>query len=114
MSDFGHMAGQLARLGQLQERIRAVGDVTSESGHVRRHLIDGPKSTEELEQLTGLTGKQIWGRLKWDMQQGRVRRTPDLRFELVEVDADAIQEAVKLLRRSGYTVTKNKARTCRN
>lgn len=108
---FDQMAGQLASLGKFQARLRAVGDVTSESGHVRSFLLEGPKSTAELCKATGLNDKQVWGRLKYDLQQGRVRRTgPDgqEKFELVPADLEEIETAVRLLRRNGYTVTKQK------
>jgi DNA-binding HxlR family transcriptional regulator len=108
---FEQMAGQLSRLGAFQAKLRAVGDVTSESGHVRSHLLAGPRSTQELMAATGLTDKQVWGRLKYDLQQGRVRRVDhqgEQKFELVPVDTEAIDAAVKLLRRCGYHVTRIK------
>lgn len=110
MSGFEQLASQLAGLGKLQARMRAVGDVTTEAGHVRLLLVDGPKSSEQMQRLSGLTAKQIWGRLKHDIQQGRVKRSDAGEFYLVEVDQEAIDAAVALLRRSGYTVTRNKAR----
>jgi hypothetical protein len=105
------MAGQLAALGQLQSRLRSVGDVTSESGHVRKFLIDGPKTTEQLQELSGLAGRQIWGRLKYDLKQGRVERTACGKFKLAEIDQEAIAAAVRMLRRNGYSVTKIKRKT---
>ena len=108
---FDQMAGQLSRLGAFQARLRTVGDVTTEAGHVRSHLLAGPRSTDELKAATGLTDKQVWGRLKYDLQQGRVRRVEhqgEQKFELVPTDTAEIDAAVKLLRRNGYTVTRKK------
>lgn len=109
MNPFEQWGAQLEAAGQRRRRVAIAGDVETEPGQLRALLVDGPKSTKELEEATGLTDKQIWGRLKWDMQQGRVVRTND-KFELcdVEVDTLAINDAIKLLRRHGYTVGKKK------
>jgi hypothetical protein len=107
---FEHIADTLVKCARVAARARGLGDPTTESGHVRKFLLDGPKTTEQLEELTGLTGKQIWGRLKWDLQQGRIHRNNADQFEIVEVDTESLDAAIKLLRRNGYTVTRNKVR----
>ena len=104
--------GQLEKYAGRRVRMEDPAPDVAPTGHVRDHLVSGPKSTRELEQLTDLSDRQIWGRLKHDLAIGRVRRVGD-KFELAPLDPqelDAIAEAKRLLRRHGYTVTKKRGR----
>lgn len=93
MCSFQHMARTLAKPANV------------EPAHVREYVRQGPKTTAQLQALTGLSQVQVWGRLKAEMERGHVKREADRFVWCVPQDIEA---ALQLLRSHGYQV--NKAR----
>lgn len=74
MSGFAQMAGALVRIGELH----SVG-APRESlvKRLRKELIAGPKTSAQLQVSLDITNQAVWGRLKRDIDAGRVVREGD-------------------------------------
>lgn len=63
----------------------------SKTGRLRALLVDGPKTTRELSQLSGISNKRIAAYLQNDMERGVVSQRRDcfpFRYSLVDVSVN--------------------------
>lgn len=101
---------ELVNYSSIQARRRSVGDTTSRAGFIRKHMADGPKSAADLAALTNQTAKEVLKHLEHDIRSGRVRYVEGDLLDLVDDTEEDIRMATALLRRNGFTVTRNKPR----
>ncbi|MEC7814748.1 MAG: hypothetical protein VX939_00620 [Pseudomonadota bacterium] len=77
---------------------------------LRRALMDGkPRSSAELEALTGIPQKLVIALLSWDIENGRIERLKDegqpMRLRKVNERSAQIERSIRFLESLGYQIT---------
>jgi len=82
----------------------------SKTETLRRALNDGkPRSSAELEALTGIPQKRVIALLSWDIDNGRIERIKDeghpMRLRKVNERSAQIERSIRFLESLGYKIT---------
>lgn len=77
---------------------------------LRQALEDGkPRSSAELEALTGIPQKHVIALLSWDIEKGRIERLKDegqpMRIRKVNERSAQIERSIRFLESLGYEIT---------
>ena len=102
------------------ERARSLGAMDPEprqppvwltkTERLRQALKDGkPRSSAELESLTGIPQKRVIALLSWDIENGRIERLKDeghpMRLRKVNERSAQIDRSIRFLESLGYEIT---------
>ncbi len=97
-------------LGALDPEPREPPVLLSKTERLRRVLNDGkPRSSAELEALTGIPQKRVIALLSWDISNGRIERLKDegqpMRIRKVNERSAQIERSIRFLESLGYEIT---------
>ncbi|RBP76969.1 hypothetical protein [Marinobacter nauticus] len=97
-------------LGALDPEPREPPVLLSKTETLRRALNDGkPRSSAELEALTGIPQKRVIALLSWDIDNGRIERIKDeghpMRLRKVNERSAQIERSIRFLESLGYKIT---------